>query len=333
MKNLKTNRHKFIYAALTALTFLFALQIRIAAQTGLQFNALYNCPKSSMYNFKVLECANEQNCQVAFYTGYEPNLTFSYKADVYKSRITDALNAGGCTINGKPLEAIKTDAPQNDVEKADNQPTRENGKTNAGRFKVGDRVLASPAALKEEKYFEKCTVIKDMMAAEGYDSYRVLCDDPKGGIGRESYVKVPFIKAWANAEPPPATPECPFNEPPGTVSKTSKPTSETFKRVIYDWKKATADGRQIGITFQIFELGKPFVNRLTNNGLLHDGAPQGATIYPIKTKYLFCDKYTDSTIRWLVESQFACFKDKFGEWVCPVDSVPNYIEQIYLPNK
>ena len=67
--------------------------------------------------------------------------------------------------------------------------------------------------------------------------------------------------------------------------------------------------------------------------LKHDGAPRGATVYPLKTKYLFCDKYTDSTIRWLVESQFACFKNKDGEWVCPVDSVPKYLEQIYLPNK
>lgn len=54
---------------------------------------------------------------------------------------------------------------------------------------------------KPEDWFEKCTVVKDMMIAEGSDSYRVLSDDPKGGIGAESSIRVPFIKAWANATP------------------------------------------------------------------------------------------------------------------------------------
>jgi hypothetical protein len=104
--------------------------------------------------------------------------------------------------------------------------------------------------------------------------------------------------------------------------------------VIYEWKVATSNGRKVGVTFLSVPLGAPYKNTVTTVAgrakLRHDGAPQGATIYPLKTKYLFCDRYTDSTIRWVIDSQFACFKDKFGEWVCPVDSVP---KQIYLPNK
>lgn len=329
---MRMNNRKTFHRFAAVLMFTFAASASVAAQSAIQFNRLYNCPKSSMYNFKVLECANEQNCQVAFYAGYEPNLTFSYKSDVYKSRINEAFGAGGCTIDGKPLEAEKESAPP-PKDNVNNRTTEEAKPAQTGRFKVGERVLASPVALKDEKYFEKCTVVQDMLAVEGYDSYQVLCDDPQGGIGRKSYVKVPYIKAWAGATAAPATPECPFNEPPGTITKTSKPVAATFQRVIYDWKKSASENRQIGITYQTFVVGKPFVNRLTGSGLMHDGAPQNATIYPVKTKYLFCDKYTDSTIRWLVESQFACFKDKFGEWVCPVDSVPKYLEQIYLPNK
>lgn len=239
--------------------------------------------------------------------------------DIRALKEDDKANA-----NDKPDDETKT--PKQDAK----QPQDKN---QIGRFKVGDRVLASPAAMKAEEYFEKCTVIKDYMETEGADAYRVLCDNPKGGIGSEANVGVPYIKVWANATPPPATPDCPFNEPAGTVSKTSKPSAELFQRVIYEWYKDNSNGRKVGITFEKFQLGTSFVNRLTNNGLLHDGAPQGATIYPVKTKYLFCDKYTDSTIRWVIESQFACFKDKFGDWVCPANSVPKYLEQIYLPNK
>lgn len=207
-----------------------------------------------------------------------------------------------------------------------------------GRFKVGERVQASPMAMSADEYFENCTVIKDYMLTEGYDTYRVLCDDPKGGKGQESTVKVPFIRRSASVGPPPKTPECPFNEPAGTVSRASKPSAALFKRVIYEWKVAISNGRKVGITFQSFQMGRSYRNVvLTVPGLgaqlKHTGAPLGATIYELKTTYLFCDKYTDSTIRWLVESQFACFKNEDGDWVCPVDSVPKYLEQVYLPNK
>lgn len=329
-KQTKSNWQAIVFAAIATVAFLFATQLEVAAQTDIQFDALYNCPASSMYNFKVLECASEKYCNV-FFTNSSPEGGF--KSEIYKSRILDAFKAGGCTINGKPLASVQNTAPQVNNAKNNQQQTQENKKAQTGRFKVGDRVLASPMALKEDEHFEKCTVIKDYMITEGADAYRVRCDDPKGGIGQEANVGVPFIKVWANAAPPPATPDCPFNEPAGTVAKTSKPSAALFQRVIYEWQVATANGRKVGITYQTFQLGKPFVNRLTNNGLLHDGAPQGATIYPLKTKYLFCDQHTDSTIRWVIESQFACFKDKFGDWVCPVDSVPKYLEQIYLPNK
>jgi hypothetical protein len=99
------------------------MQIKVAAQSEIQFNGLYNCPDSSMYNFKVLECPNDQECQVAFYGGSEPNLTLTYKASVYKSKITNALDAGGCTIDGKPLK--KTTAPPQNNKENNQPPTKE----------------------------------------------------------------------------------------------------------------------------------------------------------------------------------------------------------------
>lgn len=232
----------------------------------------------------------------------------------------------------------KTTTPPNNTAQNDVPPTPGNKPSPIGRFKVGDRVLASRAAMAGDEWFEKCTVIKDYMITEGSNAYRVLCDKPKGGIGSEGNVGPKYIRAWAWATAAPATTECPFNEPPGTVTRASKPSAALFQRVMYEWKVATSNGRKVGMTFQTFQMGKPFRNTVMSvpglgAKLKHDGAPQAATIYPVKTTYLFCDKYTDSTIRWLVESQFACFKNRDGDWVCPVDSMPKFLEQIYLPNK
>ena len=326
------NWHIMLFAAVI---FLFAPQFQVPAQTEIQFNVLYECPRHP-HNFKVLSCPNEKYCEALGVNKYTPEA--SYKFEMTKSSIIDTLKQGGCKVDGKPLEWGKSTSTPQDKEQNDKLRTAENKAAQTGRFKIGDRVLASPMAMAAEEYFEKCTVIKDYMITEGADAYRVRCDNPKGGIGQESNVKVPFIKVWANAAPPPDTPDCPFNEPVGTVSRTSKPSAPLFKRVIFEKYRDTANGRKVGITFQSFQMGKPFKNivmSVPGRGakLKHDGAPQGATIYPLKAKYLFCDRYTDSTIRWLVESQFACFKNRDGDWVCPVDSVPKYLEQIYLPNK
>lgn len=329
MKTLNINWRNIIFAAIVILTFLLISQVEVSAQTKVQFNSLYECPRYP-HNFKVLSSPNEKTYRILFVNLYTPSSSF--ENELAKTSVLEAIQRGGCKLDGKPIESEKDTVPQENEPK-NNQPSApENNQTQTGRFKVGTRVLASPASMKGDEWFEKCTVIKDMMAAEGYDSYRVLCDDPKGGIGKESYVKVPFIKAWADATPPPAAPECQFNEPAGTISKTSKPTAETFKRVIYDRLAATSEGRKIGTTFEMFQLGKSYVNRLTGGGLINDGAPQGAMIYPVKTRFILCERYATRTIRKIYDAQYNCFKDAFGEWVCP-NSALKTSDPIYLPNK
>lgn len=322
-----------------ALIVSFVLVCQVTAQSELKFNALYNCPDSSIYNFKVLDCADGRYCNVLFVNVSTPSASF--KSEVLKSKITDAFKTGGCTIDGKKLEAAKdepqqeSNRPNNQMPQENNRPNNdqqniENNKAQTGRFKVGDRVKACPMQMENcNDYWENCTIVKDMKIEEGADSYQVLCDDSKGGKGTLSYVPTKFVRG--GAPPPPATLDCQFNEPAGTVSKTSKPSAELFKRVIFEQYRDKSNGRKVGITYQTFTLGKSYVSRL-GNGNWHDGAPQGATIYPVKTKFIFCDKYTDSTIRWEYEAQYSCFKDKFGDWACPSDAT-KISEPIYLPNK
>jgi hypothetical protein len=145
-----------------------------------------------------------------------------------------------------------------------------------------------------------------------------------------------------NATPEPNLSECSF-DPPGTkVSKTAPASAQLFKRVIYDWfaldvkEGGTTNPLKVGITFLEFQLGKSFVNRIyvdpgTGAHRLHDGAPTGAMIYPVKTKYIQCGAYRDSIERQVVQENFACFKDKFGDWVCPTDSVRQILETKLIP--
>lgn len=136
--------------------------------------------------------------------------------------------------------------------------------------------------------------------------------------------------------------ECPMTSPPGNVTKTARASAGLFKRVIYERMAARVGGssisspKQIGLTFVEFAMGTAYRNTLTSNRLggdkrLHDGAPVGATIYTVKTKYVKCELYDRSITRWVIQQNFACFKDRFGDWVCPTDSTPKFLEQRSIP--
>jgi hypothetical protein len=324
----KSHWQAIAFAAIATLAFLFGAQFEVAAQSEIQFNVLYECPRSP-HNFKVLSCPNEKYCEALGVNKYTPSA--SYKFEIDKSSLVDVFKQGGCTVGGKPLVWGENTAPQDGRAQNNQQQTEKNKNARSGRFKVGERVKACPMQMENcADYWENCTVAKDYMVTEGADAYQLLCDDPKGGKGTLANVPPKFIRA--GAPPPPATPDCPFNEPAGKVSRTSPPSEQLFKRVIFEQYRDKSNGSKVGITYQSFQLGKSYVNRLTGNGLLHDGAPQGATINTVKTTFILCDRHTDSTIRWVYEAQYSCFKDNFGDWICPNDAL-KLSEPIYLPNK
>jgi hypothetical protein len=142
--------------------------------------------------------------------------------------------------------------------------------------------------------------------------------------------------------PTPDQTDCPLNEPPGKVTKTAPASEQLFKRVIYEWEAAKINStsitapKKIGLTFLEFEMGKPYKNTLTSSRFgdkrRHDGAPEGAMIYPIKTKELQCDLHGDAVKRWVTENVGNCFKNRFGDWTCPRRTV-KFIENRLIPLK
>jgi hypothetical protein len=146
------------------------------------------------------------------------------------------------------------------------------------------------------------------------------------------------------ATPAPKLPECSLDAPAAKISRTTPASEQAFKRVIYDWfaldvkEGGTTNPLKVGVTFLEFQMGKSFVNRIYNDPgtgahRMHDGAPTDATIYPVKTKYIHCSAYRDSIQRQVVQENFACFKDKFGDWTCPTDSVRKILETTSIPTQ
>ncbi len=230
------------------------------------------------------------------------------------------------------------------------QETWERGDEWRGQFKIGDKAQFSISGNASD--FQTCIVTEN----HPQNSMRVKCEAfrqwsestyivyGKSSIRTVQIAKTVMDKKQTKDE---AVPEevnakaddqtdagsCPFNEPAGTVSSSTKASEGLFKRVIFERYKGQESGRKVGITYQTFRLGTSFVNRLTNAGLLNDAAPQNATVYAVKAKFIKCVKYSNAVQRTVMESDYACFKDKFGDWMCGVDSVPKIIEQTEIPNK
>lgn len=155
-------------------------------------------------------------------------------------------------------------------------------------------------------------------------------------------------KPTVNSAPPPnketAVPEisgCPLNEPPGKVTRTSPPSAQLFKRVMYEKAAVRADPgsitapSKVGLSFLKFDMGKPFKNTWTSSRFgdkrLHTGAPLNEMLYPIKTTEVLCELYGDKVRRTVTEENRTCFKNRDGDWVCPAGGGGKYIESKLIP--
>lgn len=125
------------------------------------------------------------------------------------------------------------------------------------------------------------------------------------------------------------TQSCPTTAPPGTVTRTSPPTAQTFQRLIFDDVSFDERG-QVGLVFTQFDMGTPRKNTIVQNGGLsekqHPNVPEGATTYPVKTTYVYCVQDAYLSVRTVWKTDYVCMKDKFDDWSCPADSTPERLE-------
>jgi hypothetical protein len=332
-RKLKTNRHKqTLLAALAAVAGFAGVVfengvIGQSNQDQIELGAVYDCG-TGLRKFKVVSCEGNDdfdNCKVQTLREGMPN----YEDKMYRRAIKGMI-AEGCKIKSRPKQTNNESAP-NETGTNTEARTETGGTGKTGKFKPGDRVMASPGMMNEDKYYQPCTVI----SAVKPNSYWLLCDPHNGISFRDTTVREDFVRAWSNATPAPKI-ECPLEEPPGTVTKTAPASAALFKRMIYEKEAASHHNYKVGVKFETFQMGQPYKNVWSGRKLLHDFLPQGTTVYPVKTRYATCvqarpdDQYSRRTV-W--ETCYSCAKDKFGEWTCgPGCGAKNPLEQHNVPN-
>lgn len=332
------NRRKHLLFATVALAIgllTVMKDVRVFSQDNqdtIEYNAVYDCG-AGRSKFRVVSCegaGDMDRCKVQTLSEFAPK-GISHEDNWYRKTVTDHV-AAGCKPKNRPK-------PQSDAENKNSSPPNETGATNADRpanastdkpqkFKPGDRVMVSPAMLKEDIYYQPCTVIKEMKP----NAYYLLCDPHKGISFQDYTVREDFVRIWDNATPAPKI-ECLFNEPSGTVTKTATASAALFKRMIYEKEAAANHKTKVGVTFETFQMGKPFKNIISGRRLLHEFLPQNATIYPIKTRFATCVQGREFNSRVVTETCYDCAKDKFGEWTCgPGCGAAKFLERHSVPN-
>ena len=245
------------------------------------------------------------------------------------------------TIGEKHLRKL-SGAENKTVDKDQTSPRPKNSdnrmqkKEDAGQaqaeFKAGDRVEVDSNLSSDPQYssWKKATV-------KGVDlenrRYVVTLDDNF----HEMSVLIRPGKVWirplndGSRAPEPAT--CEFYKNYQKVSNAAPPSAELFKGVIFESYRAINRYSDFGLVFEGFKMGSPFKNRALGRGRKDvDPAPVGATIYPLKTKLIFCEKDLNLTFRTEWVNEFSCYKSQFGEWVCK-NAAPQQYKRTSFPNK
>jgi len=201
-------------------------------------------------------------------------------------------------------------------------------------FKVGDQVEATVSGLLNvESSYEPCVVTEVLS-----NGYRLKCS------GIEYVVQKAWVRPGRNvaaAQPAvdkPLAPEilkndepvgCDFAPPGPKVVNTARFSADVVRRKLYDnYQVGIRVGGvdsplKVGVSFETVKLGASFVNTANIWGQrINDAAPVGATIYKVNSKHIVCEEYRNDTLRRQVESNYACFKNRDGEWACGLDGVP-----------
>ena len=229
----------------------------------------------------------------------------------------------------KIVEKNQTNTPH----KTRNNPSEneEGDEQEQAEFKVGDRVEVDSIMASDPKdsRWKKATVKAVDLENR---RYVVMLDDfnEMSVLIRPGKVWIRPLKDGSRA---PEYATCEFYKNYKKVSHAAPPSAELFKSVIFEWFNSINRYQDFGLVFVDFKMGSPFKNRARGNGRKDiDPAPIGATIYPLKTKLILCEKDLNLTFRTEWVNEYSCYKSQFGEWVCKNAAPQNY-KRTSFPNK
>ncbi len=108
----------------------------------------------------------------------------------------------------------------------------------------------------------------------------------------------------------------------GPVPGSRAATPALFRQKVADSYTMRATSTfQIGVTFEQFTVGRPVRNTVSNQpGVgavrVNNGAPPGATMYPVQSRHVVCEQGGTNVERRRVESDYYCFVTRDQEWTC-----------------
>jgi hypothetical protein len=210
-------------------------------------------------------------------------------------------------------------------------------------FNRGDRVLASPSSLKDEKYWRPCTVT-EVHNFVPKRAYSLTCDPQSGGgtpatfLVNEDWVKSlkttngniagkdqqstinqqqkqPGTSAQAKNE----AVACPA---PDTDAKGQTALERSFRTAIrkgFEREPAPgADGR-VTVSIQSISIGQPHSYRVYED----PNEAKGKTIYPVRGVFTTCTDYNRRIVLVKRERAFSCYKSTADEWACDIYAAAN----------
>jgi hypothetical protein len=210
-------------------------------------------------------------------------------------------------------------------------------------FKKGDRVLASPSSLRDEKYWRPCTVteVHDFVPKRAYS---ITCDpQSKGGSPSSFTVNEDWVKplkaqddpaagghTQTPADPQPKQAEAPAQDTNGDVACPAPDADAKGKTALESSFRAAirkgfgrepepgADGR-VTVTIQSLSVGQSHPYRVYED----PNESRGKTIYPVRATFTTCTDYNRRIVLVKRERAFACYKNTAGEWVCDIFAAAN----------
>jgi hypothetical protein len=219
-----------------------------------------------------------------------------------------------------------------------------NQNTSHTGLKKGDRVMASPSSLKDERYWRPCTVTE----VHNYvpkRAYSITCDpQTKGGLPSSFVVNEDWVKPLTtenenanggetagrannragNQTGAPAQTDngegaCPASDSDSNLKAGLEKSFRGAIRKGFEKEPAPgADGRAT-VTIQTLSIGQSHPYRVYED----PNEARGKTIYPVRATFTTCTDYNRRIVLVKRERAFGCYKNTAGEWVCDIFAAAN----------